>query len=187
MTGQGPKVTYKYLREPVGLPISMLLGLISDTHDCLPAIDLALELFEDEGVEAVLHAGDWVAPFSAKRFKRYSGSLYGAYGNNDGERIGLSRAFREMEAVVKGEFTAAEIAGYKFAVMHGTNHETVEAVARSRIYPFVIYGHSHKASIERFGDVLVVNPGEACGYLTGRRTVGLLDVERKTATIRDLR
>jgi predicted phosphodiesterase len=34
--------------------------------------------------------------------------------------------------------------------------------------------------------MLVVNPGEACGYVTGRCTVSLLDTERRAAWLIDL-
>lgn len=32
----------------------------------------------------------------------------------------------------------------------------------------------------------MVNPGEACGYVTGRSTIAFLDSERRTAWLSDL-
>jgi len=160
--------------------------LISDTHDNLTMIDRAINLFREENVEYVVHAGDWVAPFSARRFEEFRGRLAGSYGNNDGELIGLSRAFREMNMDVRGEFTEFEIQGEHLAVMHGTHPQVVRAVAASGKFPVVIYGHSHIPLIEHIGDVLLVNPGEACGYLYGRSTVGILDTRKWDAEILEL-
>jgi hypothetical protein len=164
----------------------MKAGLISDTHDNQSKISRALELYQDEGVEAVIHAGDWVAPFSAKRFENYRGRLYGSYGNNDGEVIGLCKAFEEMEAMVKGEFTEFELDGEVMAVVHGTYPPVVEAIAESGRYPVLVYGHTHEPEVREIGDVLLVNPGEACGYLSGRSTVALLDTEEREAIIHEI-
>ncbi len=165
----------------------MKVGLISDTHDNLGMIDRAMELFDTKGVEVIVHAGDWVAPFSARKFEAFSGDLYGSYGNNDGEIIGLARAFREMGATVKGEFTEFELEGQRAAVIHGTYPRVVEAIVSSGVFPTIVSGHSHVPLVERKGEVLLVNPGEACGYLHGRSTVGILDTREHDATIYDLR
>jgi putative phosphoesterase len=150
-------------------------------------IQRALEIFEGEGVETVVHAGDWIAPFSARKFAIYSGRLFGSYGNNDGEIIGLSRAFREMEAVVKGELTEFELDGERVAVIHGIYPPVVDALVSSGRFSTVVTGHSHLPLVEREGDVLLVNPGEACGYLHGRCTLGILDTQEHDAEIYDLR
>jgi putative phosphoesterase len=37
-----------------------MIGIISDTHDNLPAIKRAVDLFNEKNVDLVLHAGDFV-------------------------------------------------------------------------------------------------------------------------------
>jgi putative phosphoesterase len=149
-------------------------------------VEKAFAIFEREGVESVVHAGDWVAPFTAKRFQIYSGKLFGSYGNNDGEIIGLSRAFREMDGVVRGEFTEFELDGERATVIHGTYPPVLKAIAVSGEFPTIITGHTHIPLIEKRGEVLLVNPGEACGYLYGRCTVGILDTSEREVEIHDL-
>jgi hypothetical protein len=39
----------------------------------------------------------------------------------------------------------------------------------------VVCGHTHEFKVTTRGSVLVVNPGECCGYLSGQSTVGVLD------------
>jgi putative phosphoesterase len=164
----------------------MKVGLISDTHDNLSMVERALVIFKREGVEAIVHAGDWVAPFTVRKFQDFSGRLYGSYGNNDGEIIGLSRAFREMDAVVRGEFTEFELDGERAVVIHGTYPPVLRAITRSGEFPTIITGHTHIPLIEKQEGVLLVNPGEACGYLYGRCTVGILDTHEREVEIYDL-
>jgi hypothetical protein len=45
------------------------------------------------------------------------------------------------------------------------------------MYDLVIYGHTHKAETHRVGETLVINPGEATDWLTGRGQVVVLDTE----------
>lgn len=47
----------------------MLIGIISDTHDNQDKTRKAIELFNSKGVEYVIHAGDYISPFTLKLFK----------------------------------------------------------------------------------------------------------------------
>lgn len=64
----------------------MLIGLISDTHDCFPMLDKVVEKLNKENVGLVLHAGDYVAPFTVIKFRELKAKLIGVFGNNDGDR-----------------------------------------------------------------------------------------------------
>ncbi len=74
----------------------MLIGVISDTHDHLTTIDRAIDLFDQRGVQAMIHPGDLVAPFAARRLLEYNGPIYVTYGNNDGERDGLRKILPQI-------------------------------------------------------------------------------------------
>ncbi len=154
----------------------MLLGLISDTHDRLEVIDRAVTFFNQRGVELVLHAGDWCAPFAFVRFKALKAELKGVFGNVDGERVKLlenaSRLGFELGDLV--EFNAAKL---RAAVIHGADERLVNALAKCGEYGLIVRGHSHQRLSQRVGSCLVVNPGEACGYLTGASSIATLDTE----------
>ncbi|MFB6224697.1 MAG: metallophosphoesterase family protein, partial [Haloarcula sp.] len=62
----------------------MQVGIVSDTHDNVSLVEAAVETFEDIGCEAVVHCGDFVAPFSVTPFDG-NWSFYAVRGNNDGE------------------------------------------------------------------------------------------------------
>ncbi len=160
----------------------MKIGLIADTHDNLGAISEAVEIFNREGVEMVIHAGDFVAPFTEKPLRALKAPLIGVFGNNDGDKLLLSRKYHEKGV---GELYEdpykLEIAKKQVIVTHKPG--LVPALAA--YYDVVIYGHTHKGVIEQEGNTLVVNPGECCGYLTGKRTVAILDLARWEAEMLD--
>jgi len=70
-----------------------------------------------------------------------------------------------------------------------TLHEPylLESVAQSGVYDFVFYGHTHEVDIRKVGNTLIVNPGESCGYLTGKATVVLLDPKTGSTELLEIR
>ena len=158
----------------------MLVGLISDTHDNLQAINEAVKFFNSKKVGLVLHAGDYVAPFTYAAYRGLMCKLVGVYGNVDGDRGLLRERFSSIGFKVESDFEELEVEGVKIALLHGVHPQIVEALALSGKYHVVVHGHTHVKRAERVGSALVVNPGEACGYLYGVRSVALLD----TATLK---
>ena len=70
----------------------MKIGVLSDSHDNVPMVKKAVELFNSEGVELVIHAGDFIAPFVVAAMGDLKCRVVGVFGNNDGERIGADRS-----------------------------------------------------------------------------------------------
>lgn len=151
------------------------IGIISDTHDNIVAIERAVGLFNSAGVRMIMHAGDWNAPFALARFAKSKAKVVGVFGNVDGDRNALVARGKKTGVEIAGDFAEADVEGVKIAVIHGNNEHLVKALAMSGLYHVVIRGHTHKPKIRSIGSTLIVNPGEACGYLTGRRTVAILD------------
>jgi putative phosphoesterase len=162
------------------------IGIIADTHDRLRLIDEAVKKLNDKEVDLVLHAGDYIAPFAILRFKPLMAKLIGVFGNNDGDQILLRRRFEEIGAQICGRFAEINVEGLRIALTHGEEENLLRAVINSNYYDVVIHGHTHKAEIYRVGKTLVINPGEACGYLSGRATIAILDVEKCEAEILEI-
>jgi hypothetical protein len=156
------------------------IGLLSDTHDHLPSIRRAVELFNEQDVDLVLHAGDIVSPFTARAFSGLRAPFVGIYGNNDGDRIHLQAFFKDI-----GEFHGDPymdvIGGASVALTHVP--ELVPSLAAT--HDVVVYGHTHEPAVRHDG-ALVVNPGECCGYLTGWHTAALLSLPGMQADIVEL-
>ncbi|MCJ7422658.1 metallophosphoesterase [Candidatus Bathyarchaeota archaeon] len=165
----------------------MLVGLVADTHDCLPMVDKAVRRLNDEKVETVLHAGDYVSPFVIPRFKELEAKLVGVFGNNDGDHELLKKRFSENEKLeMRGYFAAVTIDSVKIALLHGSDRELLKTLVESENFEVVVHGHTHNAETWRKGKTLVVNPGEVCGYLSGRSTIALLNTSEREAKILDL-
>jgi putative phosphoesterase len=165
----------------------MLVGLMSDTHDYLPMVEKAIKRFNEEGVELVLHAGDYVAPFVIPKFKELKAKLIGVFGNNDGDRELLKKRFSENPKLeMRGNFAEIKLGDMKIALLHGHEEELLKALIESEKFNVVVYGHTHKAEIYKSGKTMVINPGEVCGYLSGKSTIALLNIEKLEAKIVNL-
>ena len=140
---------------------SGLLGIISDTHDNLPLIDLAVKKLNELGVELVLHAGDYVSPFTAQHFNLLKARLIGVYGNNCAERAMLKKLFSEFGADIRGFFAEIEVEELKIALLHGHDEELLRSLIESEAYDLVVYGHTHQVSVERKGKTMVINPARS--------------------------
>ena len=158
----------------------MKIGIISDTHDYLPNIRKAVDIFNGENVDIVVHCGDFVSLFVIKEFERLNARIVATYGNNDGERTKLKEWLKELnEENEIDDYLSFEADALKFFVMHGTNNEILDAIIKSKDYDVVIYGHTHERAFKEVDSVLVINPGECCGYLSGIATIGILDTVSK--------
>ena len=165
----------------------MLIGLIADTHDNLPMVDKAVRRLNEENVGLVLHAGDYVAGFVVPRFEELKAKLIGVFGNNDGDHELLRKRFSENNRLeLRGNFAEITADGLKIALLHGGDEELLEALINQESFDVVVHGHTHIREIRRKGKTLVVNPGEVCGYLTGKSTLALLDTVKREARIIEL-
>ena len=158
---------------------------MSDTHDRIDAVERAIDFFNRAGVEHVLHAGDLVSPFVAPKFAKLRAKLHYIWGNNEGDREFVRVKFGELGVKPLGNFAALELDGRRIALLHGTHEDIVEALSKSGSFDVVVRRHTHKAEI-REEKTLLVNPGEVCGYLSGRQTVALLDLAELRAEILEL-
>jgi hypothetical protein len=158
----------------------MFIGIVSDSHDNLPAIRKAVKLFNDRGVEIVLHAVDYISPFAVKEFSNLSCELWGVFGNNDGEKEGVKKAVEDFGTIEDSPVTL-ELDGRK---IHLTHKPVKDYFAD--LFDVAIYGHTHEPRVEKREGSLIINSGECSGWLNGRKTVAIADLERMEAEIVDL-
>jgi putative phosphoesterase len=165
----------------------MLIGIISDTHDNLQMVEKAVKRLNDEKVNLVLHAGDYVAPFVIPKFKALNAKLIGVFGNNDGDHELLKKRFGETSnCEIRGRFALIDVEGFKIALLHGDETELLNALMDCECFNAVVHGHMHTTGVRKKGKTLIVNPGEVCGYLTGKSTLALMDTTAKEARIIEL-
>jgi hypothetical protein len=156
--------------------ISVLLGVISDTHDRVPVIRQAVTLFNERKVSAVLHCGDFVAPFALLPYMELKCPFYAVFGNNDGEREGLKKMFAANGWSLNDRPWSFELSGYKITMLHEPAH--IKKRVAEGMQDLIVYGHTHESFFEKNKKTMVVNPGEGCGWVKGISTVAVVDMSK---------
>jgi uncharacterized protein len=154
----------------------MKIGLLSDTHDNLPNIEKAVKFFNRKKVDFVLHAGDFVAPFTISRLNGLKSAWKGVFGNNDGEKSGLMKMSKGM---IRESPLRIKLNKKKVTLVHSLN-KIDPAKEKADL---IVYGHTHRPEILQKYGKLMVNPGEASGWLYGTATVAIVDLDTLTASI----
>lgn len=172
----------------------MLVGIIADTHipQRLNAVPQAVfEIFSE--VDLILHAGDIVDPrvlddlASLAPVKAVRGNVHLVDRTLDPQLPKIQRL---------------HILGYHIVLTHGHGSFVRGSLERVRYWlspdrdevnrrivnwclgtyaeaDLIIFGHSHRAYHQRFGQRLLFNPGAVCPTEGERPSVGLLTIERE--------
>jgi putative phosphoesterase len=158
---------------------NMRIGIISDTHDDEENTRKAIEIFQKEKVDFVIHLGDYVSPPIVRLFKGLK--LIGIFGNNDGYKYMLMKAFDEIGGEIKGDFATLEIDNLKIALYHGEFKEITEALAKCQDFDVVFAGHWHKFEKKNFGKSLLINLGSAHRFFSKdpNPTIGIFNTKTK--------
>jgi len=165
----------------------MLIGVMSDTHDNIAQTQKAVATFNQKKVEQVLHAGDIISPFMIDTLKELKAPLTGVFGNNDGDRALLERKSGLLPSTkIAGTFARMDLGGMRIGLVHGNDRDLLETLVSCGSLDLLVYGHTHLPEIRRVGSLLVVNPGEVYGHLTGRSTVALVDTVTRSGEIVDI-
>jgi putative phosphoesterase len=153
----------------------MRIGLLADSHDRLPAITELVRVFHEAGVGLVMHAGDYCSPFSLAPFAAATVPLMGVFGRNDGDPEGLREAAAAHVGTELFESPHSfEISGTRIIVVHDLG----DVMSRSiKAHSIVLHGSTHQYDVSTRGDTVIINPGEACGWLHGVCTAAIVDLE----------
>jgi putative phosphoesterase len=155
------------------------VGVLSDSHDNRDGAFDVLSVFLRERVDAILHLGDVCSPLFLEPFRACGIPLVGVFGNNDVDRAGL-------QAVSGNRFYRGphicEIGGRKILMSHAFD-ELQEEIGEGGKFDLILFGHTHRPLTMRIGRALVINPGEACGFMSGRPTCAVIDLEAMAAGI----
>ena len=154
----------------------MKIGILADTHDNLPKIEKAVKFFNRKRVDFVLHAGDFIAPFAVAKLKNLSCDFCGVFGNNDGERIGLTQI---SGGKIKEGPLRITLDSRRIVLVHDIN--SIDPVAEK--VQLIIFAHTHEAEISHKDTFLLLNPGECGGWLSNRSSVAIVDLNTLSPTI----
>jgi uncharacterized protein len=135
----------------------MKIGVISDTHGMIERTRLAVELFEREAVEAIVHCGDVggldvLQLFVGKPF-------WFIWGNTDHPDASWRRALEAWGmAWPASSPLRLELAGRRIAVAHGHERD-FRSILHDPQADYLFYGHSHSRMLVRAAGCTIVNPG----------------------------
>src|SRR5213082_2642709 len=117
----------------------MRVGLMSDSHDRLPAIAEFVKQMQAAGIGMVLHAGDFCAPFSLDPFVAAHMSMAGVFGKNDGDPAGLRTKAQSAIGLELFESPHSfEIGGRRMLLVHDLADMPERSIESHEI---VVHGH----------------------------------------------
>jgi putative phosphoesterase len=175
----------------------MLIGVISDIHDHLERLRVALGKLQEAGAEALICCGDLCSPFVVSELAQGfpAGPIHIVFGNNDGDRYRITvfaarhkddAGARRVE--VHGESKALELGGKRIFIHHF--NDVGQLIAPTTEFDAVCYGHNHEwtAHCHPSGS-LAINPGAIMGWHPTRgsipSTYALYDTETNQMRIFD--
>ena len=162
----------------------MKIGLLADSHDRLPAIAELVRRLQAGGANMLLHAGDFCAPFALGPILDANIAMAGVFGRNDGDREGLrAAASRGVGTELYESPHSMELAGTHILLVHDLAEVSERSIEGHAV---VVSGCTHRKDVRARGASLLVNPGEACGWLYGPPTAALLDLETKAVEFIEL-
>ena len=154
----------------------MKIGILSDTHNNLKNVQVALNLFREQEIETIIHCGDFTGVEVARALEGFRAIC--VFGNGDVASGEIRRVLLEQNAEnYAGLIYSGRIGGARIAVTHGHLPGRLEELVRSGEHDYVFKGHSHTHKDEKFGYTRLINPGSLGGMRREERQVCLLDLD----------
>jgi uncharacterized protein len=152
------------------------IAVISDSHDHLENLRHVVERIREASAEAVIHCGDFCAPFVLQHLEEIGVPVHGVFGNVDGDQHIMTRmCLTELSRVtIHGDTAELELGGLRIGVNHFPS--LAEGLAHTGRFDLVLYGHTHRAEVRTVNGCVLLNPGEVMGR---RGTVGYALVETR--------
>jgi len=164
--------------------------IVSDSHDNLLNVGKFAAYVTSIGVDLIIHLGDYVSPFTLKKFLSLNVRLLGVFGNNDGDKLLLLKSLGDIGVIYDAPLET-DIDGFKTLLLHGfgsreLTEKVVRYLANSSGYDLILYGHTHTYNVEKYGSTVVVNPGTLSGYLAEYPTIAVFDTKDLSISIIDI-
>ncbi len=140
----------------------MKIGVISDTHDNLSNLILALETFREKGIATVIHCGDLTSLELVYQFRRFR--LIYTIGNMDVTTGAIQKKISGMrDDNFAGEVFRGKLEGVPVAVTHSHLKGQVMELVREKRHKWLFHGHTHRKRDEVVHGIRIINPGALGG------------------------
>lgn len=145
----------------------MKIAVISDSHYEASSINEVKKYLND--VDIIFHCGDG-APDTKLLEGDFNGEIYAVKGNCD-----ISNEYPSERIV--------EVMGIKIFITHGNmynvknEYNTIFYKGKEVGADIVLFGHSHKALINKYDGLIIMNPGSVTfPYGIDKRTMGFIEI-----------
>jgi hypothetical protein len=162
--------------------------LLSDSHDNRRLLAAAVEEARAQGAEAVLHAGDVVAPSTLSVLEPLGLPVHVVHGNNTGDLYVLTRMAARKGSVIRyhGADADLELGDRRVFMVHYPHY--ARGMASLGDWDLVCCGHSHRATVEwvpnvRGASTLLVDAGTV-GGVGAPPTYVLIDLDTFECQVR---
>lgn len=145
----------------------MKIAIVSDIHDNLKHLNFVLDYCETHDIEHMICCGDLCSPFIIGALGESQINCHIVFGNNDGDRFQMLKVAEEyVNLRLHGEYIGSEdnllvLDGVRFGVTHYPFY--AKTMVKTGWYDAVFYGHTHTYHKQKFGQALLLNPGEVLG------------------------
>lgn len=160
----------------------MLLGILSDTHNRPDAARAGILALQAAGAEFFVHCGDVGDEAVIDCLTGLPNAV--VWGNNDFERDRLGKYAKSVGVTIHEPYAQLLLAGKRIAVTHGDDASILRRVIRDHLADYLLFGHTHVPSDERYDGVRIINPGAL--YRATPKTVAVLNLatdELKTIVV----
>lgn len=156
----------------------MKIAILSDSHDRWDNLEEAIKTANGKGCELLLFAGDLIAPPGIAVLEKFEGEVRFVWGNNEGERMGMTRKFDASKKIeLCGDVYEETVDGVRIFMNHYPRF--VELAAKSGEFDLCVFGHTHEYHEEPIANCLLLNPGEIQGFATGQAGFVIYDTKIK--------
>jgi len=151
----------------------MLIAILSDTHNNVPAILAALRLLAPHRPDLYLHAGDITSSTTLDLFEGLP--LHFVLGNSEYDPADIRRRAGELSLVCHGSCAKLTLSlpEKRLAMCHGHDERVLGKLADAE-FDYIVAGHSHERHDLQFDNTRYINPGAL--YRTPSPSVALLDL-----------
>jgi uncharacterized protein len=161
----------------------VIIGILSDTHDHADWMAAGIRALQQHGAEFLIHCGDIGGQECIDLLAGIPSAF--VFGNNDWERIALSRYADSIHVRCYGNFADLELDGKAVAVIHGDDALLGKRLVDEQNHDYLFHGHTHIRGDRRVGRTRIVNPGAL--HRAREKTVVTLDTRADRLNVFEVR
>jgi putative phosphoesterase len=158
----------------------MRIGVVSDTHNNLPNVRKIVALFNEAGVDRVVHTGDITQPKVLHAFSELNAPMVGVFGNNDHDPEGLATLASSLGFDFSHPPLELNWHSRKILVVH--DPRDFEGILDAS-FQLALHGHTHLYTHYEGENGVLFNPGESAGLMAGYNRIGIVDLETLKAEV----